>query len=66
MGTRTVRDFGKIADAIHVPNLIEVQLNSYERFLQAEIPAQKRKNIGLEATLQGDFPHRKLRQDYES
>ena len=56
MGTRTVRDFGKIADAIHVPNLIEVQLNSYERFLQAEIPAQKRKNIGLEAIFREIFP----------
>jgi DNA-directed RNA polymerase subunit beta len=56
MGTRTVRDFGKIADAIHIPNLIEVQLNSYERFLQAEVPPQKRKSIGLEAIFREIFP----------
>jgi DNA-directed RNA polymerase subunit beta len=56
MGARIVRDFGKIADAIHVPNLIEVQLNSYERFLQAEVPTQKRKSIGLEALFKEIFP----------
>ena len=56
MATRTVRDFGKIADAIDVPNLIEVQLNSYERFLQAEVVPAKRKKIGLEALFQEIFP----------
>jgi DNA-directed RNA polymerase subunit beta len=56
MSTRTVRDFGKIADAINVPDLIEVQLNSYGRFLQAQVPAQKRKNIGLEALFREIFP----------
>ncbi len=56
MSTRTVRDFGKIADAMDIPNLIEVQLNSYARFLQAEVPAQKRKKIGLEALFREIFP----------
>ncbi len=56
MGARIVRDFGKIADAIGIPNLIEVQLNSYERFLQAEVPPQKRKSIGLEALFKEIFP----------
>jgi DNA-directed RNA polymerase subunit beta len=56
MATRTVRDFGKIADAIDVPNLIEVQLNSYERFLQAEVMPAKRKKIGLEALFKEIFP----------
>ncbi|MBN1788693.1 MAG: DNA-directed RNA polymerase subunit beta [Sedimentisphaerales bacterium] len=56
MGTRTVRDFGKIADAMDIPDLIEVQLNSYDRFLQAEIPTQKRKNAGIEALFREVFP----------
>ena len=56
MVTRTVRDFGKIADAIGIPNLIEVQRASYERFLQAEVAAQKRKSIGLEALFKEIFP----------
>ncbi len=56
MVTRTVRDFGRIADAIGIPNLIEVQRESYERFLQAEVSVQKRKNIGLEALFREIFP----------
>ena len=56
MGERAIRDFGKIPDAISVPNLIEVQLNSYGRFLQAEVPQQKRKSIGLEALFREIFP----------
>ena len=56
MGTRTIRDFGKIADALQVPDLIEIQLNSYERFLQAGLTQQRRKNIGLEALFREIFP----------
>ena len=29
-----IRDFSKVGDAAHVPNLIDIQLSSYERFLQ--------------------------------
>jgi DNA-directed RNA polymerase subunit beta len=56
MDTRTIRDFGKIADALQVPNLIEIQLASYERFLQAGLSPQRRKNIGLEALFREIFP----------
>ncbi len=56
MVTRAIRDFGKIADAIGVPNLIEIQRDSYERFLQADVAPAKRKNIGLEALFKEIFP----------
>ena len=56
MGTRTIRDFGKIADALQVPNLIAIQLDGYERFLQADLTLQRRKNIGLEAIFREIFP----------
>jgi DNA-directed RNA polymerase subunit beta len=56
MGTIAVRDFGKVSDAMAVPDLIEVQRASYERFLQADISAQKRKGIGLEALFREIFP----------
>ena len=58
MVTRTIRDFGKIADAISVPNLIEVQLNSYGRFLQAEISRRKEKISDLKRLFREIFPSR--------
>ncbi|MGD0784240.1 MAG: DNA-directed RNA polymerase subunit beta [Sedimentisphaerales bacterium] len=56
MGTKTIRDFGKISDAMAIPDLIEVQRASYERFLQEGVSFQKRKKIGLEALFQEIFP----------
>lgn len=49
-------NFGKIVDAIDVPNLIEVQLKSYEDFLQTHLPTSKRKNEGLHAVFSEVFP----------
>src|SRR4051794_23089811 len=50
------RDFSKRGDALPIPNLIDVQIESYQRFLQKEVPADKRKDEGLEALLREDFP----------
>ncbi len=49
-------NFGKIKEVIAPPNLIEVQVNSYQEFLQAEVAASKRKNIGLQAVFTEVFP----------
>jgi len=45
-------------EVIEIPNLIEVQLNSYERFLQKEKLAKGEplENDGLEAVFQSTFP----------
>ncbi len=51
-----VRDFSKIGDALPVANLIDIQTASYERFLQADIAPEKRKNEGLQALLKEVFP----------
>jgi len=56
MNSRTIRNFGKIDDAIEVPDLVEVQLASYSRFLQAGAPFTKRKDAGLEALFREIFP----------
>jgi DNA-directed RNA polymerase subunit beta len=56
MGNKTIRDFGKIPDAIEIPNLIEVQRASYDRFLQSDVNYQKRKLNGLEALFREIFP----------
>ena len=49
-------NFGKIKEVIAPPNLIEVQINSYREFLQAEFPPSRRKNVGLQAVFTEVFP----------
>ncbi|MBT7027394.1 MAG: hypothetical protein HN969_07515, partial [Verrucomicrobia bacterium] len=49
-------NFGKIKEIITPPNLIEIQVDSYHEFLQAEISPEKRENIGLEAVFNEIFP----------
>ena len=49
-------NFGKIKEIIAPPNLIEIQVNSYHEFLQAEVSPEKRENIGLEAVFNEIFP----------
>src|ERR1700742_3877297 len=56
MRVHEVRDFSKRGDALPTPNLVEVQSESYERFLQQEVEPVKRKNEGLEALLREVFP----------
>ena len=53
---REPRDFSKRGDALPVPNLVEVQQESYQRFLQKEVAIEKRKNDGLESLLREVFP----------
>ncbi len=65
-----VRDFSKRGDALPIPNLIEVQRAAYNRFLQKDVDALKRKGEGLEALLREVFPIESydgnLRLDYVS
>src|SRR3989440_2494167 len=56
MRVQDVRDYSKRGDALPIPNLIEVQLESYQRFLQKEVEAGKRKPEGIEALLREVFP----------
>jgi len=48
--------FGKLKEPSEPPNLIEVQLNSYVEFLQKDVPASKRQDIGLQAVFREVFP----------
>ena len=49
-------NFGKIKEVISPPNLIEIQVNSYREFLQLDVPASRRKNMGLQAVFTEVFP----------
>ena len=48
--------FGKIKEVIKPPNLIEIQLKSYDEFLQQEVAPTKRESSGLQAVFQEVFP----------
>ena len=50
------KNFAKIKKIIDIPNLIDIQKNSYKRFLQLELPADVRKNSGLESVFRSVFP----------
>jgi DNA-directed RNA polymerase subunit beta len=56
MKVHEVRDFSKRGDAMAIPNLIEVQREAYERFLQENVDPATRKNEGLENLLREVFP----------
>ncbi len=55
-GTRVRREFSKIKTPLEIPNLIELQRRSYDKFLQADVPADRRANIGLQAVFKSIFP----------
>jgi DNA-directed RNA polymerase subunit beta len=56
-GRKRVRmSFGKIEEIAQMPNLIEVQRNSYESFLQMGVRPDDRKMQGLQEVLSTVFP----------
>ena len=50
------RNFGRISDEFPVPDLTQIQTRSYERFLQADLPVDKRGDAGLEGVFREIFP----------
>ncbi|MGD2133477.1 MAG: DNA-directed RNA polymerase subunit beta, partial [Maricaulaceae bacterium] len=53
---RIRKSFGKIPEAVAMPNLIEVQKHSYDQFLQRDVPLEDRIVIGIEAVFRSVFP----------
>jgi DNA-directed RNA polymerase subunit beta len=49
-------DFSKIKTSIPIPNLIEVQKRSYERFLQMDLLPKEREDGGLQSVFSSVFP----------
>jgi DNA-directed RNA polymerase subunit beta len=50
------KNYGKIKEIVDIPNLIEIQLDSYTNFLQRDLPPEKKANIGLQAVFKSVFP----------
>jgi len=54
---RVRRDFSKIGSALPVPNLLAVQQDSFERFLQMDmLPDDRAKDRGIEEVFNDVFP----------
>jgi len=53
---RIRKDFGKLPRVLEVPYLLAIQLDSYKKFLQADIPPDQRENVGLHAAFRSVFP----------
>ena len=50
------RNFGRIKKIIDLPYLIEIQKNSYDLFLQKDLAAAQRQNLGLQEVFKSVFP----------
>src|SRR5258706_646134 len=53
---RIRKEFAKIQKIVDIPNLIDIQKNSLHKFLQADVPRDQRKDIGLQGVFKSVFP----------
>lgn len=53
---RIRKDFGKLPDAMDVPYLLAIQLDSYRSFLQTDKAPEDRIDVGLQAAFKSVFP----------
>jgi DNA-directed RNA polymerase subunit beta len=58
-------DFSRIKAMIPIPNLIEIQRKSYDRFLQMNLLASERQDLGLQAVFKSIFPITDFRENCE-
>ena len=56
LSPNNVYNFSKLEEVVSIPDLLAIQVNSMEDFLQEEVLPEKRENIGLEAVFQNIFP----------
>src|SRR4030042_1786762 len=54
--SRYRRSFAKIPQIAEIPNLIDIQRRSYERFLQMNVAPDERKPEGLQAVFNSVYP----------
>ena len=50
------KNFGRIKKIVDIPDLIDIQTKSYEKFLQRDINPDERDNLGLQGTFKSVFP----------
>ena len=53
---RVRKNLGRVSRIIDVPNLIDIQKSSYDKFLQMNVPPNEREEVGLQAVFRSVFP----------
>jgi len=53
---RARKSFAKLKQVIEIPNLIDIQKRSYDKFLQMDVPLDRREDIGLQGVFKSVFP----------
>src|ERR1700692_1992638 len=53
---RIRKHLGRVRKVIDVPNLIDIQKTSYDKFLQSNVPQHERAEVGLQAVFRSVFP----------
>src|SRR5947209_9276254 len=53
---RVRKNLGRVRRIVDVPNLIDIQKSSYDKFLQMSVPPNQREEIGLQAVFRSAFP----------
>ncbi len=56
--------FGKIPEIIEAPDLLNIQLESWESFLQTDVAPGRRRNKGLQAVFKMNFPITDARENF--
>jgi DNA-directed RNA polymerase subunit beta len=53
---RLRKNLGRVRPIVEIPNLIDIQKSSYDKFLQANRPPHEREEVGLQAVFRSVFP----------
>ncbi|NOU27297.1 MAG: DNA-directed RNA polymerase subunit beta [Polyangiaceae bacterium] len=53
---RIRKNLGQVSRIIEIPNLIDIQKSSYDKFLQINVPTAERVEVGLQAVFRSVFP----------
>src|SRR5206468_4180873 len=53
---RIRKSFARIRSLIDIPNLIDIQKRSYDKFLQADVDPDKREDVGLQGVFKSVMP----------
>ena len=60
---RVRKNYAKITKIIDIPNLIDIQKQSYEKFLQKDIPQDQREDVGLQGVFKSRLPDQGFLRD---
>ncbi len=56
MAKKVFKEFSKFSDTFELPSLLDIQVKSYDSFLQRDVDADKRTDQGLEEVFREVFP----------